>query len=677
MKQIKVAASALVFMGLSYLCGGSPLLAQPGGAVLNKAGVPVKLITTRETQLLREADPASDAAPCPAFKFWYVLPPERVASRDIDDIGSLTRNGYYRVAANDSEGAFKGWISKEDAVEWHHRQAVQFAKRHGRQLGHFYPAEEVAVQAVKSSDVSQATHREPESSASDLVLMPLLKLKEVQVDEERMNLYEVAFMAGRPETAPQGSSGGVRIPGVEGEVTTQRVVDETTVDIVFVVDTTASMQPAIDQVKRSIEAVSRNLAANGQLRSRLRFGLVAYRDTIPDMSGMEYLTRVFCTLEQGKDHDVFLRKLGGVKQAGVSSIDYAEDVFAGVDKAMSLETMKWNPLGWKQIVIVGDASIKGPDHPNSGSQRNENNRTIAGIMAKAQAGSNLEALAQGGFVISSVRIHHPDSDAKGDHPIGDRQFNQLASGRDYNGHVITARGGTNPEDFSGDLTRAILEALASFDRVILQPGAAAVAASSVAVSPAGGNPPPASSGKTAADYPWPVLDILSAVGQGSTNGMQFDSRYATEFDADGNRVFVPHVFIRKGQILSFNSMLDLLQGQLEDAGDPGSRDVATILRGLQAVSATLNLSEPITADMPIDKFLNLLLGFPVKNPIFQKTIGDLAASSQTDYDDWVKGIKAQRDTLKALTDNAHIWEKLHNDANDRAAHAFIPLSDLP
>lgn len=185
------------------------------------------------------------------------------------------------------------------------------------------------------------------------------------------------------------------------------------------------------------------------------------------------------------------------------------------------------------------------------------------------------------------------------------------------------------------------------------------------------------SGTTAADFPWPVLDILGAVTTDTEGGFQFESRYATEFDSDGDRVFIPHLFITKGQLLSFTSMLDFLQLQLEDAGDPGNRDVTTIIRGIQTVSATVNVAEPISADIPIEKFLGVLLGFPLKNPIFQLTIGDLAAMSQADYDDWLRSVRAQKDTLKALIDNAHIWRRLHHDASERAAYAFVPMSDLP
>ncbi|MCP3964223.1 MAG: VWA domain-containing protein [bacterium] len=669
-----IRRTAVLFLIVWAVGLGEALLAQTGGAVRNDGGVPVKLITTRATQLHAEPASSSRSAPCPAFKFWYVLPPEKSASRHLKELSSLTKDGFYRVAAGDSESEFKGWIAKDDSVEWHHRQAVKFAPKRGREPAHFFASKDAATSAASSGDVAQATHREPETVAQNLVLMPLLDVKDVKVDDASMQLYEVAFMAGHPETAPPGSNSGTTVPGVEGVITPQRVREESTVDVVFVVDSTGSMEQVIAQVRRSIESVTRQLASNDRLRPRLRFGLVAYRDTVSNMRAMEYLTRVFCTLEEGKDHQAFLRKLGQVRESGETSIDYPEDVLAGVAKAMEMPTLKWNPLGWKQIVVVGDSSMKVPDHPDPKSRRNEGGRTVASVKARNQSGSGeLEDLTQANFVISAVRVKDPERTE--DHHIGDQQFNQLTAGRGYNGKVIQTVGGRRAEDFSGALSRAILDALGNFDKSVLQ-GAVPAGGSPAGGSPAGGGTS-APRGATAADFPWPVLDIIEAVSGNGAGSVQFQSRYSTEFDADGNRVFVPHLFIRKGQLLSFTAMLDFLQGQLEDAGDPGSRDVATIVKGMQTVSATLNLAEPITGDISIERFLGLLLGFPLKNPIFQVTISDLAAMSQTDYNDWVQNVKAQKDTLKALTENAHIWRKLHHDAKEREAHAFVPMSDLP
>ena len=666
---------------LSLVSFPRALQGQAGGAALNKASVPVKLITTRATRLHAQPDPSSDSSPVPAFKFWYVLPPDRTApSRRVEDLGSLTRDGFYRVASGDSEAEYRGWVPEGDAVEWHHRQAVKFSPRQGRTLAHFYATGDEAKSAFESGQQSAATHREPEASGGELILMPVLEAKSVTIDGQEMELYQTAFMAGHPETAVQpaagGGGGGLVLDGVEGVVTREVVQRDSTIDVVFVVDTTQSMQPVIEMVRRSIESVTSSLSSNEQLRPRLRFGLVGYRDQIANAQGMEYVAKIFCTLEEGQDHQRFLGRLGQLREASVGSEGYPEDGLAGLDLAMAPE-MGWNPLGWKNIVVVGDASWKNPDHPDPSARSNQGGLTLATVLAKAQPGTEVEDLAAAGFIFYAVRVK--DSRVPEDHQVGDEQVNILLAGRiGSGGQPILVRGGSQPEDFSSQLAQQINARLQTFEQAVVQgqpsrPSAGAVATTSSGGSTGGG-------ATTSADYPWPVLEILQAAGSGSASGaggMQFESRYSTEFDADGNRVFVPHLFIRKGQLLSFTSMLDFLQQQLEDAGDPGSRDVATIVKGLMTLSATLNIAEPISPEMPVERFLSVLLGFPIKNPIFQLTIADLAAMSQTDYDDWVKSVKAQKDSLKALTENSHIWKKLHKDSKERDAHAFVAMSDLP
>ncbi|MFH1688769.1 MAG: VWA domain-containing protein [Candidatus Eisenbacteria bacterium] len=590
------------------------------------------------------------------FRYWYVLPPDRGApSRKLADLESVTKDGFYRVSAGDTEGEFKGWIHEDDVVEWHHRQALRFAKRTSRDLAHFFPEQEQSERAASTGDVEGASHREPEATEGDLILMPLLDSREIKAADVEMNLFEVAFLSGRPgagATDPTGE-GGIDVPGIDHRLTPNEVRELSTVDIVFVLDTTGSMGPPIAQVRRSISDVVNGLASKQDLREKLRFGLVGYRD-----SGDAYVSKIFCTLEEGKDHDHLLSVLGGIDVGGGG--DYPEDVLAGVDRATAAE-MKWNPLAWKNIVIVGDSSLKGPSHPMSGFKKNESSRSIPGMKAKLQPSRDTQALLESGFVVSAVRLKDPEYSA--DHPIGDRQFTELTTGREYMGLMIPVRGGSSPEDFSGQLTEFILTGMDNFD---------------VAVRKGGGRKA-AEPGTKESYFPYPVLDIIGTLsddGDGG-DGMRFGSRYCTEFDYEGNRLFVPHVFVRMGQLKSFNSMLEFLQGALEDAGAPGHRDVGNILKSLQIITTSLNLSEPITADMPLEKFLLVLLGFPLKTPIFHVTIGDLAAMSQVDYDDWVNGVRSTTETLDSLTENPNIWHKLHPTARDREAHAFVALADLP
>jgi hypothetical protein len=330
-------------------------------------------------------------------------------------------------------------------------------------------------------------------------------------------------------------------------------------------------------------------------------------------------------------------------------------VLAGVDLALSDE-MRWNPVAWKNLIIVSDSSIKGPDHPDPKYHKSDKSRTIAGTLARVQPGTGkVEELLNSGFVISAVCVRHPESPE--DPGIADQQFSRLTTGRQYQGHLMTVAGGSNPEDFSGDLSDRILTLVSNFEGSVLQ-----------------GKPVKGDA------IPYPILDLLRELPDSDTReagGMSFASRYCTEFDSEGNRMFSPHVFTRRGQLRSFNSMLDFLQGALEDAGEPGARDVGQILRNLQVVSTSLNLAEPINAEMPIEEFLQLLLGIPLQTPIFEVSISDLASMSQTDYEDWVLGVRRCHETLESLLENPNIWYKLHPTAREREEHAFIELADLP
>lgn len=626
-----------------------PSLGQTGAAVINDAGISVKLITTRDCRLYDRPDSTeSDSAPCRIFTYWYVLPPDRTApSRHLKDLDSITVNGFYRVAAGDTEGEFKGWIHESDAIEWHHRQAVRFASRRGRDLAHFFPAPEDAVAWATNGQAKTATHREPESTGGQLVLMPLLDAKPTTINGAEMQLFKVAFVSGRT--------------GSEAPLPTKSdVLERATVDIVFVLDTTESMGPSIAKVLRSIERVAETLASDDTMRPRLRLGLVGYRDTVDDMTDY-YLTKTFCILEEGRDHRLFTERLKGVTTpTGSHRDDYAEDVLAGIDHALG-EDMKWNPYAWKNIIVVSDSSIKEPNHTRPESRHNAGSRTIAGTLGKVQPGSGtVEELLNGGHVISSVCVRHPGS--PDDYALADRQFRDLTTGREYVGELMSVRGGSDPEDFSDILSRRVLKLVENFERAVLY-------GETVKTGP----------------MPYPVLDLLRALGEadstsvvtGDASGMGFASRYCAEFNHNGDRVFIPHVFTRRGQLLQFNSMLEYLEGALEDAGEPGHKDVGVILRSLQVVSTSLNLDEPLTADMELEKLLQLLLGLPLKTPIFKISISDLASMSQVDYDDWLRSLRGCHDTLASLLENPTIWYRLHPTARDREMHAFIELADLP
>jgi Mg-chelatase subunit ChlD len=135
------------------------------------------------------------------------------------------------------------------------------------------------------------------------------------------------------------------------------------VDVVFVVDTTGSMEDDIDAVKRDMREILQHLKERNPDH---RVGVVAYRD-IHD----EYLTRTHAFLT---DDDARV-------EAAISALtvtggdDWREHVYAGIHTALS---QPWRPGVSQHIVLMGDA----PPHDDYANDP----RTLASVTAEAQTG---------------------------------------------------------------------------------------------------------------------------------------------------------------------------------------------------------------------------------------------------------------------------------------------------
>ncbi len=117
-------------------------------------------------------------------------------------------------------------------------------------------------------------------------------------------------------------------------------------DLVFVVDTTASMTPAIGQMRTSMRGIVRILE---RLVPSLRVGIVAYtdRDTgreplsiLPLTSTDRFLPRVLAFLQQ-------------MQASTIGSQTIQEDVYLGLQAAVS---MPLRPGARQVLVLIGDAA---------------------------------------------------------------------------------------------------------------------------------------------------------------------------------------------------------------------------------------------------------------------------------------------------------------------------------
>ena len=114
-------------------------------------------------------------------------------------------------------------------------------------------------------------------------------------------------------------------------------------EVVFVLDTTGSMQVAIDAARDAIDDVSALLAG---ITPKLRLGLVHYKDLEDMGDGAELLVPLT------KDHKQVREKLAKLRAGGGG--DMPERVEKGIEVALGKET-GWTKDANRMMVVVGDA----------------------------------------------------------------------------------------------------------------------------------------------------------------------------------------------------------------------------------------------------------------------------------------------------------------------------------
>jgi hypothetical protein len=132
----------------------------------------------------------------------------------------------------------------------------------------------------------------------------------------------------RPPTPPAGET----------------VVQE--LDLVFVIDTTASMTPVLNQLARSMASLVRILE---RLVPSVRIGVVAYRDYDAEPP----LLRTLPLTGTREALDEILSFVASLRASRVSSGDIQEAVYLGIATATALS---FRPSARQALVVIGDAA---------------------------------------------------------------------------------------------------------------------------------------------------------------------------------------------------------------------------------------------------------------------------------------------------------------------------------
>lgn len=395
-----------------------------------------------------------------AFHPLYVYAREAV---DISDPGSP--QGWYQVGA--SSTAPQGWMRAADVLEW--RQALLVSYTHpggiedGRKPVLMFRDLAALKQLVEAADrpaQAEALYRQLEAKdAPDplvsmepkrfvditrhFYILPIVRFDSLTLDGDDARYLQLA-------AAVPGARGADTLKNAAylGQATTPRdatagtQVQDLKLDVVFVMDTTRSTQPYIDATKAAMTAMVKRLD-NPEIKGRVRFGLVGYRDAQEKVPNIEYTARDFTptlvdaqTLAQLLDTEA--------KATPVGSLDYAEEMFAGVDLALR---SKWEPDALRFVVLVGDASSHPKGHPQNTTGKDE--RDLRREADDAQ--------------VHLLAIHLRDERAAEDHGRAEEQFAHLGRIRGGTESALVRVDAFRQEDFQKaveTVTATLLDRLA-------------------------------------------------------------------------------------------------------------------------------------------------------------------------------------------------------------------------
>lgn len=427
------AASATPTTGANALEGGAAAApAASDGVRCDGAGVcmeeatqlPLRVLPRPFSNLYRGAAAEQAGvvrANLPAFKPLFVF--ER---KDIDLRDPTAPKGWYRVGR--ARTAAEGWVQARDVLEW--RQALLLSYTHpGNPLEGRRPvlmfrdrgALEGIVEDMDMAGRAEALYKELDAGKTpaavvsmepkrfvditrQFYMLPILQWSQTQIGGDDVRLLQLAAAVPSSRGADSLENPEYRSQAQVGRDAAGAALRDVKADIVFVIDTTRSMQPFIDMTRQAVTEMARRFT--GEKADRVRFGLVVYRDSVEAVPQLEYLTRNLTPeLVDAGTLAGLLEK--DARATAVGSLDYAEEAFAGVETALA---SKWREDALRFVILVGDAS----SHPKGHAQ----NKT-----RKDEADLRREYDDQ---QVHLMAIHLQDPRAKEDHAAAAAQFGQLS-----------------------------------------------------------------------------------------------------------------------------------------------------------------------------------------------------------------------------------------------------------
>lgn len=322
------------------------------------------------------------------------------------------------------------WVKAEDIIPWKHQLVACFAPPANRQRVLFFNSKEEALRLNSLPEEERKAELEKIYAAlekgEDIPNAAVIAAEPDGWAEMQNNFYLLPITDFTEDDSEIGDEFAVQAIQVSAATENTENVAEATdthgmkLDLVFVIDLSRSMNPVKDQVMATIRRIAEAVKSNPQFNDDMvHFGLWGYRDDTELCKGIEYVTKDY-TAEGLLAAGDFVSVLQNATATEVDSIDYAEDVLAGVKDAV--QQTKWRGDAAKTIILIGDAPGRERGKTDPFSKRKDKPVGTAADMDIEQ----IVALAQEnqvdiGTLYLNVARH------KQYLPLGRQQFEKLAT----------------------------------------------------------------------------------------------------------------------------------------------------------------------------------------------------------------------------------------------------------
>ena len=633
---MKLISTTLAAAAVLFLSTALPSVTQERPLLMEGKRTLFQRIIMRPDASLHSAANGNKLRPTQAFEPFYVF------ERDGD---------WLKVGASPTREA-EGWAKENKSVEWRQNIVVAFTNASGRNRQVMFESREKlewllnhqALATMQPELVRQADTRELEAESGVLAVEP------TEYPNIRENFYLMPILDFAQDYHPMSLDPiiNMEVASIPIDDTAQSLSDDFEVGVVFVIDTTQSMDPYIRMVRKGVETIiSGILDLDADQASKIHFGALAFRDSPEAAPGLEYRTKWISRIERDRSHEAFLLNLANTHASTYSSDGFNEDSLAGVLEAV--RNAGWDadgsPIGAKFVILITDAGPKRPGDPNAGSPIKP---------------TDLQKIAEDNGV-GIITMHLATPNGVANHAVAAAAYQGLSSFDQNPAYHAIPNG--DPQVFNTEIER-LTQTLADEIRI----------ARGEAVEPQEGEA--ANSARNLGH----AMRLRFLGAQRQTNAPDVLRTWVSNraVDTPQKEAFEPRLLLTKAQLSTMYTTIEEVLRVAESAqrGDANQE----FFRRVKGVVTRVARNPDQVVDVEFETlggaFGEFLEGLPYESPLMQIT-EERWINAGTERREIIDQLRSKLQTYKIIHDDPSNWTKLSQAASEDEHVYAMPFALLP